>query len=97
MTINSSSQFCIPEFVILQLLGEESILLNLKTNVYYGLDPVGTRMVQTLEQVSTITQALPILLSEFDVTSAILSEDMTHLTQQLLEHGLLQEIAEGLE
>ena len=34
--------------VIFQTVGDEAVLLNLKTSLYLGLNPVGTRMWMTL-------------------------------------------------
>ena len=90
MTIDTSLQVRIPNSVIIQMLEGKSILLNLQTNTYYGLNLVGTRMIQTLDKVDSIERAAFILVDEFDVIQETLTHDMVQLIQQLLRQGLLE-------
>lgn len=92
MSIDTTLRVCVPSSVIIQLIGEQSILLNLQTNMYYGLDPIGTRMIQVLNEVLIVGHAAEILLSEFEVSQDILQHDIAQLVQDLLEQGLLREL-----
>jgi hypothetical protein len=68
----------------------ESVLLNIETETYFGLDDVGTRMWTRLIASETIQQAFDALLDEYDVAPETLKTDLTDLLQQLVEKGLLE-------
>jgi len=80
----------VPNYVMVRLLGDESVLLNMKAEIYYGLDATGTRMWQVLITSSSIEKAYEELLAEFDVGEALLSRNLTDLIAQLVDKGLLQ-------
>ncbi len=76
--------------VLVRFLDRESVLLNLETERYFGLDETGTRMWQLVTASQDIEAAYQELLAEFDVEPELLRNDLTDLLGQLVEHGLLQ-------
>jgi hypothetical protein len=90
MTLHPTQKLIVSPDVIVQDLGEESVLLNLKTEKYFGLDDVGTRMWEVLSQSESIATACALLLSEYDVTEDLLSQDLLELVQKLSKHGLVE-------
>lgn len=80
----------IPETVLVRVLDEESVLLNLDSETYFGLDAVGTRMWTLLTTAPSIQAAYETLLTEYDVAPDVLRYDLQALLQQLLEQGLLE-------
>ena len=76
--------------VLVRFLDKESVLLNLETERYYGLDETGTRMWQVLTAAPTIEAAYQELQSEYDVDGELLREHMTDLLSGLVDNGLLQ-------
>jgi len=79
----------IPVDVLVRELDGESVLLNLDSECYYGLDEVGTRMWQVLTTSPSIAAAYDDLLAEYDVDAETLRSDMGELIGQLVAHGLL--------
>lgn len=79
-----------PAHVLVRLLDRESVLLNLETERYFGLDETGTRMWQLLTTSPNIDAAYQELLAEYDVQPDQLRENLTELLGHLVEHGLLQ-------
>ncbi len=75
--------------VIMREFAGESALLNLDTEVYYGLDEVGTRMWALLTSASSIQNAYEILCDEYDVDAEILKADLIRLVEELIAHGLV--------
>jgi hypothetical protein len=71
-------------------MGDETAILNLKNGVYYGLDPVGARVWQLIQQPVTPAQIRDVLKGEYDVEAAQLEADIRHLLDQLAEHGLVE-------
>jgi len=88
--INFSCRVTVPETVLFRELDGESVLLNLGTESYLGLNEVGTRMWSALTTSSTIQAAYDELQTEYDVAPEVLRQDMETLLGQMLEHGLVQ-------
>lgn len=85
-----SNRASAPQHVLVRLLDQESVLLNLETEQYFGLDETGTRMWQLLTTSPSIDTAYQELLAEYDVQPETLRENLTELLGHLVEHGLLQ-------
>ena len=88
MTINLDTQISIPEEVYTQEIEDETILLDIQSGKYFGLDPVGTRMWQLLRQHGVLRPAYETLLNEYDVTPERLETDLIDLTANMIEKGL---------
>lgn len=79
----------IPNGVMVRELGQESVLLNLESESYFGLDDVGTRMWNVLTQAPSIQSAYEQLLTEYHVDPAQLRVDLLDLVDRLTEDGLV--------
>src|SRR5882762_4191741 len=79
-----------PAHVLVRILDRESVLLNLETEQYFGLDEAGTRMWQLVTGSPNIESAYRELLSEFDVEPELLHSHLRELLTRLVESGLLQ-------
>lgn len=75
--------------MLIRFLDQESVLLNLETERYFGLDAVGTRMWQLVTEAPTVEAALARLVEEYDAPRETLRTDLTNLLQHLLENGLI--------
>lgn len=85
-----SERAAAPAHVLVRVLDQESVLLNLETEQYFGLDETGTRMWQLVTTSPNIDAAYQELLAEYDVPPEMLRENLTELLGHLVEHGLLQ-------
>src|SRR5258708_31332158 len=79
-----------PAHVLIRVLDRESVLLNLETEQYFGLDETGTRMWQLLTGSPSIDAAYQELLAEFDVDPELLRSNLIELLSRLVDSGLLQ-------
>ena len=75
--------------VLFENLHGEGVLLNLKTGVYLGLDPVGTRVWQMLEEHSVLSGILDTMLAEYDVERQRCADDLLALVSEFEQHGLV--------
>lgn len=71
-------------------LGKEAVILNLKTGVYHGLDPVGARIWNLLQEPRTVNDILDALLNEYEVEPDRCERDLLALLQQLASEGLIE-------
>jgi coenzyme PQQ synthesis protein D (PqqD) len=76
--------------VMLRVIGDEAVILNLKSGLYLGLDPVGTRIWTVLNNAPSIQAAYESLLTEYDVEPERLRQDLDELLDKLLEQGLIE-------
>jgi hypothetical protein len=90
MEINKEQTFRIPEEVLFQEVSGESVLLDLASESYFGLDPVGTRIWALLNQDKSVGQALDAVLEEYEVDSGTLETDLEELLDKMLAAGLIQ-------
>ena len=90
MTISFSDRVKVPDDVLISQLQEESVILNLDSERYYGLDDVGTRMLTVLSTSSSIEAAYELLREEYDVDDEVLRRDLLSLVEQLLNQGLVK-------
>lgn len=80
----------VPAHVLVRILDRESVLLNLETEQYFGLDETGTRMWQLVTTSPNIDAAFQDLLAEYDVEPDLLRSNLTELLNRLVDSGLLQ-------
>jgi hypothetical protein len=85
-----SSRVTVAPDVMFRIVGDEAVLLNLKTELYLGLDPVGTRMWTVLQDSPSIEAAYQALLAEYEVEGDRLRGDLDEFLDQLLEQKLIE-------
>ena len=89
MTISFSERVTVPDDVLISNLQDESVILNLDRERYYGLDNVGTRFLSVLTTSESIESAYERLRDEYDVDPQILRNDLLALIENLVDQGLL--------
>lgn len=81
---------CVPSHVLMQELPNQGmIFLNLRTEEYFGLDAVGTRMYEAVVSTGSVAAARDQLLTEYEVEAATLETDIRDFVAVLIERGLL--------
>ena len=90
MSISFSDRVKIPDDVLISKLQEESVILNLDSERYYGLDDVGTRFLAVLSTSDSIEAAYETLAREYDVDPPTLRQDLLELVKNLHDQGLIQ-------
>ena len=89
MTIPLSSTFTISTEVLSQEVSGETVLLDLQSESYFGLDAVGTRIWQLLQENNRLQQVFDTMLEEYDVDEKELEKDLNELLDKLLEEKLI--------
>ena len=89
MDVASTDQFLVHPSVICRELSGETVLLNLESGVYYGLDTVGTRVWQLLTQGRTIAGVCDTMIEEYDVAAQVLHADVMRLVGELHDRGIV--------
>jgi Coenzyme PQQ synthesis protein D (PqqD) len=94
--VSFADRVAVPQHVLIRFLDKESVLLNIETERYFGLDETGTRMWQLVTAAPNIETAYHQLLNEYEVQPEPLRNDLTELLSRLVENGLLQVIASNV-
>lgn len=89
MPLDFSQRPVVPRDVLMRPVAGESVLLDLKSETYFGLDEVGTRMWQVLASGLTLERACQVLSIEYAADPKLLRGDLEDLVERLVNHGLL--------
>lgn len=76
--------------VLFQEVGGEAVLLDLASEQYFGLDPVGTRIWALLGEVSDLQAVRDRLCEEYDAEPAKIESDLIDLANKLAQAGLVK-------
>ena len=71
-------------------LNDEAAILDMKTGIYYGLDPVGARIWELIQQPRAVSSIVASLLEEYDVAEADCTQDAIALLTDLQKHQLIE-------
>ena len=89
MTISFADRVKNPDDVLISNRQEESVILNLDSERYYGLDSVGTRILSVLTTSDSIEAAYETLVQEYEVDHEVLKKDLLELVENLIAQGIL--------
>ncbi len=71
-------------------LAGEAAILNIKNGVYYGLDPVGARIWNLVQEPRAVVEIQDAIASEYDVEPERCARDLSGLLEKLLAEGLIE-------
>jgi hypothetical protein len=75
---------------VFQEIGGEAVLLDLASEKYFALNPVGTRIWTAIGDGAPLQRAYETLLAEYDVDPARLEADLLALVDELARAGLVK-------
>lgn len=82
--------FVVSDHVAVRRFSSETVLLNLETGHYHGLDAFGSHFFSALERHADIELACQTLASQLDVELPRVRSDMLAFCLQLEERGLIE-------
>ena len=74
---------------IAKRVGDELVILNVGSGTYFGLDPVGARIWQLLEEGKSPTEIRDVMVEEYEVSYETLERDIAVLLNDLLAKALI--------
>lgn len=77
-------------------LGEEAVILSLNKGVYYGLDEVGARIWDLIQEPKAVSQIRDLLLDEYNVEPERCERDLLALLEELVAEDLV-EVQDGTD
>lgn len=90
MGIEKKGPFLPSDQVLSQEVNGETVLLDLESESYFGLDSVGTRIWTMLNEGRELAEMIDVLIQEYEVERETLEQDVNELLASLLEAGLIK-------
>ncbi len=87
--ISLNTRVTIHQDAVFRELDGEGVILQLDAGMYFGLDPIGTRLWQLIEAHEQLRPVLDAALAEFDVAPDVLERDLIELVSGLAEKQLV--------
>ena len=88
--MNLDTHLSIPQQVMSRLVGDETVLLDLSSGIYFGLDGVGKRIWETIAEGRSLEETTMIITAEFEVNETQAQTDLIAFVENLVERGLLE-------
>jgi hypothetical protein len=89
MSISPDTRLSVAPDVVFRDVAGETMILNLTTAIYFGLDDVGTRAWQLLVEKGTLAGVTSAMADEFDAPADVITADVSALFETLLQKGLI--------
>jgi hypothetical protein len=85
-----SSSVNVPQHVVYRSFPSETVVLNLQTGKYHGLNATAGRMLDALERAVSVGDAVAALSEDYEQERELLEHDVCELCGLLLERGLIE-------
>jgi hypothetical protein len=85
-----TSRIRVPEHVVYRSFPSETVVLNLQTGKYHGLNATAGSMLEALQRVPCVRDAAVVVAGEYAQPQATVEQDMRELCNGLLARGLIE-------
>jgi hypothetical protein len=85
-----TSRIRIPDNVVYRSFPSETVVLNLQTGQYHGLNATASSMLEALERSLSLRDAANAVAEEYAQPQAMVDQDMYDLCNALLARGLIK-------
>jgi hypothetical protein len=84
-----TSKIRVPQHVVYRSFPSETVVLNLETGKYHGLNSTAGAMLEALEQAACVRDAAVALAESYAQPQDVIERDLCELCRSLLERGLI--------
>jgi hypothetical protein len=85
-----ASKIKVPQHVVYRSFPSETVLLNLHTGKYHGLNATAGRMLDELARTASVREAAAALVASYGQPQDVIERDLCALCASLLERGLVE-------
>ncbi len=79
----------IPPQVMSRVVGDDTVLLDLESGMYFGVDGVAKRIWESISEGRSLGETAEVIASEYEVDEAQAQADVLKFVTDLAERGLL--------
>lgn len=80
----------VPMHVVFRSFPSETVVLNLQTGKYHGLNPTGGRIIEVLQRTGSVSDAAATVAQDYELPLETAERDVCALCASLLERGLVE-------
>jgi hypothetical protein len=80
----------VPQTVVFRSFPTETVVLNLNTGRYHGLNPSAGRMLEAMTAAPSVGEAARVVAAEYGQPAATVEADICALCRTLLDRGLVE-------
>jgi hypothetical protein len=77
--------------VLFQKVDDETVILEPENGNYFTLDPVGTFMIENLQEGKSVEQVIELMNTKYEVSTEQVTADLTELVTNMLSQNLMVE------
>lgn len=88
-SFEDGQRLTVADDVLSRRIGDETVILRLDTEEYFGLNGVGTRLWDLLDEGTTFDRAVTLLAADYQVDPDLLQADVRVVLGDLMESGLV--------
>ncbi|MDO7086732.1 PqqD family protein [Pseudocolwellia sp. AS88] len=77
--------------VLFQKVDDETVILEPENGNYFTLDPVGTFMIENLQEGKSVGQVIELMNTKYEVSVEQVTTDLTELVSNMLAQNLMVE------
>ena len=85
-----TARVVVPQHVVHRSFASETVVLNLRTGKYHGLNPTAGAMLEALERSGSISGASAAVARRFELPMQTVEDDLRRLCSALLERDLIE-------
>jgi Coenzyme PQQ synthesis protein D (PqqD) len=85
-----NARVSLPEHVVYREFPAETVMLNLETEQYYGLNSTAGAMLASLAQTGEVAATVEEMVERFQRPTEEIERDLAQLCDQLSERGLIE-------
>jgi hypothetical protein len=85
-----TSKVMVPQHVVYRSFPSETVVLNLQTGKYHGLNATAGRMLDELKRADCVRDAAAALAASYKQDQSVIERDLCELCQSLLDRGLIE-------
>jgi len=87
--MNLCEKLSIPSQVMVREVGDETVILDLASGTYYGLNTVGARIWKLVLERQSLIEVCDAMMDEYETTREEIERDVCTLMQALLDRKLV--------
>jgi Coenzyme PQQ synthesis protein D (PqqD) len=80
----------VPDHVVYRNFPDETVVLNLESGIYHGLNGTAARMLELVQERDSVAAAVDELAREFEQPREVIERDVVGLCRALAERGLIE-------
>lgn len=85
----NAAKVSVPSYVVYRTFARETVILNLETGKYHGLNLTGGRMLQLLDGAESIAEAAGAFARDYGKLLSEVEDDIRSFCNRLCERGLI--------